>query len=188
MASYPPGSLPAMRWTDLADAQPRLTEVLERRLVDTGVLLVVTLRRDGTARLSPVEPLLLDGELWLSMMWGSRKAADLVRDPRILVHSIVTSRDGGEGEAKLRGTAREVRDPDAQARYAEVVAGRLGWRPEVGRFHLFAVDIEDVTCIRYDGETGDQFLARWPAGEEFVRRGTTATSVGDPEPLPHLLV
>jgi hypothetical protein len=176
-----------MRWTDLADAQPRLTEVLERRLIDPGVLLVVTLRRDGTARLSPVEPLLLDGELWLSMMWGSRKAADLLRDPRILVHSIVTSRDGGEGEAKLRGTARDVPDPDAQARYAEVVAERLGWRPEVGRFHLFAVDTEDVTFVRYDDATGDQFLARWPAGEEFVRRGTTATSVGDPEPRHDLL-
>jgi hypothetical protein len=177
-----------MRWTDLAQAQPRLTEVLERRLIDTGVLLVVTLRRDGTPRLSPVEPLLGDGELWLSMMWASRKAADLLRDPRILVHSIVTGRDGGEGEAKLRGTAREVADPTAQARYAEAVAGRLGWRPEVGRFHLFAVEIEDVTFLRYDGATGDQSLARWPAGEEFVRRGTSATSVGDREPMHDLLV
>jgi pyridoxamine 5'-phosphate oxidase-like protein len=177
-----------MRWTDLADAQPRLTEVMQRRLIDTGVLLVVTLRRDGTARLSPVEPLLLDGELWLSMMWGSRKAADLLRDPRLLVHSIVTSRDGGEGEVKLRGTARTVADRDIQARYAEAAAERLGWRPEVGQFHLFAVDIDDVSFIRYEDATGDQFLARWPAGEEFVRRGTTATSVGDPEPLDDLLV
>jgi hypothetical protein len=177
-----------MRWTDIAYAQPRLTEVMQRRLIDTGVLLVVTLRRDGTARLSPVEPLLLDGELWLSMMWGSRKAADLLRDPRILVHNIVTSRDGGEGEVKLRGTARDVSDRDAQARYAEATAERLGWRPDVGRFHLFAVDIDDVTFIRYEDATGDQFLTRWPAGEEFVRRGTTATSVGDPEPRHDLLV
>jgi hypothetical protein len=177
-----------MRWTDLTAAQPRLAEVLERRLIHPGVLLVVTLRRDGTARLSPVEPLLLDGELWLSMMWASRKAADLLRDPRILVHSIVTSRDGSEGEAKLRGTVREASEPDVQARYAEAAAERLGWRPEVGRFHLLAVDIEDVTFLRYDDATGDQFLARWPAGEEFVRRGTSATTVGDPQPLADLLV
>jgi Pyridoxamine 5'-phosphate oxidase len=177
-----------MRWSELTDAQPRLGEVLERRLIDTGVLLVVTLRRDGTPRLSPVEPLLLDGDLWLSMMWASRKAADLLRDPRILVHSIVTGRDGGEGEAKLRGTVREVSDRDVQSRYAEAVADRLGWRPEPGRFHLFAVDIEDVTFLRYDNATGDQFLARWPAGEEFVRRGTSATTVGEPQPLSDLLV
>jgi hypothetical protein len=68
------------------------------------VLLVVTIRADGTPRLSPVEPFVLDGDLWLSMMLGSRKAADLVRDPRVLVHSIVTNRDGEEGEVKLRGT------------------------------------------------------------------------------------
>jgi hypothetical protein len=177
-----------MRWTDLTAAQPRLAEVLERRLIHPGVLLVVTLRRDGTARLSPVEPLLLDGELWLSMMWASRKAADLLRDPRILVHSIVTSRDGSEGEAKLRGTVREASEPDVQARYAEAAAERLGWRPEVDRFLLLAVDIEDVTFLRYDDATGDQFLARWPAGEEFVRRGTSATTVGDPQPLADLLV
>jgi hypothetical protein len=177
-----------MRWTDLANAQPRLTEVMQRRLIDTGVLLVVTLRRDGTARLSPVEPLLLDGELLLSMMGGSRKAQDLLRDPRILVHSITTSRDGGEGEVKLRGTARDVPDLEIAARYAEATAERLGWRPELGRFHLFAVDISDVTFVRYEDVTGDQFLVRWPAGEEYVRRGTTATSLGDPEPMHDLLV
>jgi hypothetical protein len=33
-------------------------------------------------------------ELWLSMLWGSAKAADLQRDPRILVHSVITNRDG----------------------------------------------------------------------------------------------
>jgi hypothetical protein len=45
------------------------------------VLLVVTIRADGTPRLSPVEPFVLDGDLWLSMMLGARKVADLVRDP-----------------------------------------------------------------------------------------------------------
>ena len=89
-----------MRWAELEQRQPRLAERARERLVDPGVLLVVTIRRDGTPRLSPVEPLLLDGELWLSMLWGSRKAADLHRDPRVLVHGIVTSRDGQDGEVK----------------------------------------------------------------------------------------
>jgi hypothetical protein len=39
------------------------------------------------------------------MLWPSRKATDLERDPRILLHS-VTNRDGKEGEFKLRGLAR----------------------------------------------------------------------------------
>jgi hypothetical protein len=64
----------------------------------------------------------------------------------------------------------------------------LGWEPEPGRFHLFALDISDITFIRYDDATGDQFVASWPPAREFVRRGTTATSVGKPEPIADLLV
>ena len=75
---------------DLQDQQPRLGALAHDRLVAPGVLLVATVRRDGTPRLSPVEPFVLDGDLWLSMLLGSLKAADLLRDPRVLVHSIVT--------------------------------------------------------------------------------------------------
>jgi hypothetical protein len=178
-----------MRWSEIERAQPRLAGVVRERLIEPGVVLAVTIRRDGTPRLSPVEPYLLDGDLWLSMLWGSTKAQDLGRDPRILVHSVITSRDGAAGEVKLRGTARAEDDPAVQRRYDGVVAADLGWKTEIGRFHLFAVDIDDVTYIRYDpGGSGDQFVTRWPAGREFVRRGTSATSVGKPEPVSDLLV
>jgi hypothetical protein len=176
-----------MQWGDLVDRAPRLGELARRRLIEPGVLLVVTIRRDGTPRLSPVEPWLMAGDLWLSMLWGSRKAADLQRDPRVLVHSIVTGPDGGDGEIKVRGTAVGVTDPAITTRYADEVSAALGWSPEPGRFHLFRVDIEDVTYVGYDNATGDQHVARWPEGEEFVRRGTSATSVGEPEPVSELL-
>src|SRR5215469_15932035 len=131
-------------------AQPRLAGLARARLVAPGVVLVGTARRDGSPRISPVEPFLLDGELWLSMMWRSAKARDLFRDPRILVHSVITSRDGGEGGVKVRGTARAEPDPAVQRRYADAVAVSLGWSPQPGRFHLFAVDISHVTVISYD--------------------------------------
>jgi hypothetical protein len=105
-----------MRWDDLQDEVPRLASVAYDRLIVPGVLLVVTIRHDGTPRLSPVEPLVSGGELWLSMMWQSRKAADLSRDDRVLVHSITTSRDGNEGEVKVRGRAVPVVDLAARAR------------------------------------------------------------------------
>ena len=41
--------------------------------------------------------------------------------------------------------------------------------------------------IRYDEPTGDQYVTRWPEGTEFVRRGTSATSLGAPEPITDLL-
>ena len=95
-----------MEWSALEHRQPGLAELGRKRLLEPGVVLVATIRGDGTPRVSPVEPFILDGTLWLSMLWQSRKAVDLLRDPRILVHSVVISRDGGEGEFKIRGTAR----------------------------------------------------------------------------------
>jgi len=176
-----------MRWDDLHAQQPRLGVVADDRLLGPGVVLVATIRRDGTPRLSPVEPFVLDGDLWLSMMLGSLKATDLHRDPRVLVHSVVTGPNGEDGELKLRGTAVAADDHDTQQRYGDAVAAALPWSPEVGRFHLFRVDIDEVTFIRYDNESGDQYLARWPAGVETVRRGTSATTIGDPEPHHDLL-
>jgi hypothetical protein len=171
-----------MRWSDIARHQPGLAELGRQRLLDPGVVLVVTVRRDGTPRLSPVEPFVMDGALWLSMMWGSKKAADLLRDPRILVHSVVTNRDSGEGELKIRGTARAENDAEVQHRYARAVARSLGWDPEVGWFHLFEVGIEHVTYIRYDAVTEHQHVAMWPPAREFIRKHATATSLADPEP------
>jgi hypothetical protein len=177
-----------MHWSDIENAEPRLAAVGRDRLIEPGVVLVATIRKDGTPRLSPVEPYLLGGDLWLSMMWESTKARDLLRDPRILVHSIVTGRDGTEGEFKVRGTARDERDPVAQRRYADAVAADLGWKPAPGRFHLFAVDIAQVAYVSYDpAGSGDQTTALWPEGREYIRRGTSATSVGDPEPIDNLL-
>lgn len=175
-----------MRWDDFVQNVPRLGRVAHERLIVPGVLLVVTIRQDGTPRLSPVEPFILDGELWLSMMWQSHKALDLLRDDRILLHSIVTGPDAEGGEVKVRGHAVPEEDLIRRARYCQAVAV-LGWHPEEPSFHLFRIDLQDVTSIRY-ASNGDQYVARWPAGEEFVRRATSATSVGQPEPFRDLLL
>jgi hypothetical protein len=170
-----------VRWEDLRLQAPRLAAFVHERLIGPGVLLVVTIRRDGAPRLSPVEPLVSDGELWLSMMWQSRKAIDLLRDDRILVHSITTTRDGNEGEVKIRGRAIPIEDPATRARYCAEVAV-LGWQPEEPYFHLFRIEIADLAFIRYTS-AGDQHVARWPSATEFMRRTTSPTSVGVEEPV-----
>ena len=119
------------------------------------------------------------------MMWHSHKAGDLLRDDRVLLHSIVTGREGAEGELKMRGRAIPVDDPVTRSDYCEAVSV-LGWQPEEPYFHLFRIDVLDVTYIRY-APNGDQHVARWPAGVEFVRRVTSATSVGPPEPIRDVL-
>ena len=177
-----------MRWSEIEESQPRLASLGRTKLEAPGVVLLATIRRDGSPRISPVEPLFWEGDLWMSMLWRSRKAADVSRDPRVLLHSIVTSRDGAGGEYKVRGRVVGEEADAVRTAYARAVSARLGWDPEPGRFHLYRVDVKEITVIRYDDATGDQFVARWPAGVEFVRRGKSATRVGPPQPHSELLV
>jgi hypothetical protein len=156
------------------------------QLIKPGVVLAGTTRRDGSALISGVEPLIMDGEFWLSMMPASAKAHDLYRDPRILLHSIVTSRCA-QAEIMMRGTVRAETAAGVQRRYAAAVAAHLGWQPVPGQFALFAVDIADVTDIGHDAESNAQHVARWPAGQEFLRPSVTATTLGPPRPVRRLL-
>ena len=96
-----------MRWNDLREREPRFAEPAQGRLIAPGVLLVVTMRRDGTPRLSPVEPLIFKGDLWLSMMWQSPKASDLLRDVRAVGGLRMA---GGSAERRgARPSSRSVR-------------------------------------------------------------------------------
>jgi len=175
-----------MKWTEIAGREPALGAVVHDRVIKPGVVLVGTTRRDGSARISGVEPLILDGELWLSMMRGSAKVRDLERDPRILLHSIVTGPEAAT-EVKMRGTARREGNPEVQEGYAVQAGRQLGWRPVAGEFALFAVDVAEVTLIGYDAESGAQYVARWPEGREYLRPSTTPTSLGPPEAVRRLL-
>jgi hypothetical protein len=171
-----------VRWADFELQQPRFAALGRDKLSGPGVVLVGTLVKNGSPRISPVEPLFWNGDLWLPMGLGTMKARDLHRDPRVLVHSIVTNRDGGDGEFKVRGHVVPEDDPTLNARIADAITEHLGWQPELGKFHLFRVEVEDVTFIHWDGRNNDQYMTRWPEGLEQVRRGTSATSNGPPEP------
>ncbi len=83
-----------MNWQGFAAVAPGLAAMGEERFERTGLALVGTLRKDGWPRISPVEPYIVDGELMLGMMWRSRKALDLLRDPRVVVHSTTCNREG----------------------------------------------------------------------------------------------
>lgn len=177
---------PLLRWSDLADQQPKLADLAEEKLIGPGVLLIGTTRRDGSARITGVEPLLMDGELWLSMMRRSTKALDLSRDPRISLNSIITGPEPAV-EIKLRGIVSVATEAAAHQRYAAKVTSDLGWQPVVGQFVLFTVGIIDVTQIGYDPDTHGQHVARWPEGVEYIRPATTPTSLGPRQPVRRLL-
>src|SRR5437773_12510803 len=110
-----------MRWDDFAAAAPELAALGEERLRGRELCLVGTLRKGGWPRISPVEPEFVDGELLLGMMWRSPKALDLLRDPRLVVHSVVSERSGKEGDFKLYGRVVDIQDPDWRAAYRAAI-------------------------------------------------------------------
>ena len=131
-------------WGQFAEADPELAVLGEAQFARTGLALVGTLRRNGWPRISPVEPFIAEGQLYLGMMWRSVKALDLLQDPRCTVHSTVSNREGTEGEFKVYGRAVDVTDPGERQRFAEAVYTAIGYRPEEPEFHCFAIAIESV--------------------------------------------
>lgn len=173
-----------MKWDEFESDAGILGEKSRTLLEGPGVVLVATIRRDGTPRVSPVEPFFWDAELWLGMMWRSHKAADLRRDPRILVHSVISTPDGGEGETKIRGRAIYENDAERRSAFCSAVEVALPhWgKTDPDRVELFRVDVESACVINYV-DPGDQFVMLWPSRRNFVRRATSATSVGEPEDM-----
>ncbi len=149
-----------MNWQEFEQQAPELARLGRERFEQAGSVLLGTIRRDGSPRISPVEAYIVDGELLLGMMWRSKKALDLLRDPRCLVHNMVADRSGHDGEFKLRGRALDVQDPAVRERQAQAQWEAIQWRPEEP-YHLFSVDIESAVFIRY-AEDGSQQVVRWP--------------------------
>ena len=138
----------SVTWGQFAERAPELAALGEGQLARTGLALVGTLRRDGWPRISPVEPFIVDGNLYLGMMWRWRKALDLLRDPRCVVHSTVVDRKGSEGEFKVYSHAVEITDLDERRRFGDAVFEAIGFRPEEPGFHCFAVSIESVAFTK----------------------------------------
>src|SRR5215467_11662783 len=110
-----------MRWAEFAAAAPEMA-ALGRELEARRVVLIATVRPDGSPRISGAEPVTVEGDLYLGMMWRSQKALDLRRDPRLLIHNPICSDAGDEVEFSLRGQAIEVHDLEVRRRFVEAVA------------------------------------------------------------------
>ena len=142
-----------MRWSDFVAACPEIGELAERRLRADELVFLGTVRRDGSARVSPCELDFVDGEMMLGMMWRSHKALDLFRDPRVTVHSATGDRMNPGGDVKLRGIAREITDASTRERYRQVIRERIDWAPDEPEFHVFALDVEHAAYLRFGEES-----------------------------------
>ena len=130
-----------MRWSAFAQACPEIAGLAEERFRADELVLVGTIRRDGSPRISPNEPDLAGGHLFISMMWRSKKALDLLRDPRIVVHSLPSDRMNPGGDIKLYGRAVDEHDPAVREAFRDAIRARIDWAPEEPEFHCFSLDV-----------------------------------------------
>jgi len=162
-----------VRWDGFAEACPEIAGRAEERFRRQELCMLGTLRVDGSPRISPCELDFVAGHLILGMMWQSRKAVDLLRDPRCVLHSCTTDRMGTEGDAKISGRAIDVRDPELRQAYREAVKARIDWAPDEPAFHAFSIDVvsagfisfaEPKTVIAWDAVRGTRTLP-FPDGD-----------------------
>jgi pyridoxamine 5'-phosphate oxidase-like protein len=146
-----------MQWVDFETAAPELAGKARGVIQRHGFVLLGTIRRDGTPRISPVEAHLVDGRLMLVMIAGSRKAGDVARDPRVVLQSPVTDAEDPGTELKLRGRAVEVDDAERTAT-AQAVEAASGWRPRES-WRFMSLEIESVALLEWI--EGDMLLSRW---------------------------
>jgi hypothetical protein len=141
-----------MRWQEFAGTCPEIGSVAEARFRADQLVTLGTLRIDGSPRITPCEVDMVGGELLLGMMWRSRKAMDLLRDPRIAVHSVQCDREASTPDVKVYGDAVEINDPDRRQEYREGVMARIDWAPDEPNFHVFALDVREAAYISFPDE------------------------------------
>ncbi len=139
-------------WQQFAAAEPDFAGRVEALLVAHKHHVMATLRLDGSPRVSGTELSFDDGQLLIGMMSGTRRAADLRRDPRVAIHSHTVDppeedHSAWVGDAKLSGTAIELppgsRSPDAD------------W---------FAIDLDEVAFTRVGQPADHLVIESWKSG------------------------
>ena len=155
-----------MRWDAFERACPEIGELARERFERDQLVMLGTIRLDGSPRVSPNECDFGEGRLFVSMMWRSRKALDLLRDPRIVVHSVTTNKDGTDGDVKVYGRVVDEQDPGVRAAFRDAIRTRMDWAPDEPEYHCFSVDVSGAGFVRF----GDRAQALAWDEERGLRR------------------
>ena len=151
-------------WSEFEAAAPELAARARELFLAQKHLTIATLRRDGGPRISGIECMFVDGDLWFGSMKDAVKARDLQRDPRFALHSGTGDSSQWEGnaavwhgDAKLSGRVEEEGDGKRRA----AVMGSAH-----GDAHLFRAEIEEVATVRIGGDPPDHLIIdSWREGE-----------------------
>jgi hypothetical protein len=155
-----------VEWKDFAAEAPGIAEVFVRRHKATGNLCFLgTLRADGSPRISPMEPRILEGRLILVGMPNTTKFLDLLRDPRFELHTATVDTQVGDGDAKLWGEARNVQDEGLHARFLEDLFQESGFDLRGQKFDpFFVAELAGASSVEF--RDGQLTITTWKPGQE----------------------
>lgn len=157
-------------WMQVEAQAPDLAGLVRARFEATGLAFLATLRKDGSPRVSGIEPLVGPERLLLGMMPDSRKALDLRRDPRCSLHAASVDKAVTDGDARISGRAVEhlsdVEIDEGRRLFTEA----QGQAPPDGPMHLFSLDITELVFLQ-PGD-GHLVIRSWTPerGEQRVER------------------
>lgn len=101
------------------------------------------------------------------MMPGSRKATDLLRDPRFALHNATIDKNVVEGDAKISGRAVLVDDEETMSRHVDAFREQTGYPPPEGPFHLFRADVLEISSLLPEADHLN--ISWWRAGGPVQR-------------------
>lgn len=152
------GAGPAVGWADLEAAAPELARRGRELIERFRFLLVGTIRRDGTPRISAVEARIVEGQLAMVMIPGTLKVRDLARDPRLTANAPLVHLGDPNAEFKLHGRAVPVDDRSLREAIATSIERGSGWCPPPD-WHFYVVDVEEAAFMGWRG--GVMSMLRW---------------------------
>ena len=156
-------------WSEVEQASPELAAVVRAAFDAHKHKVLATLRADGSPRVSGNEVTFKDGEAWMGMMDGSVKALDLLRDPRMAVHSATVDAELKLGDAKMAGRAVAVTDPGTIRRFASDSAENHDGAEPPEAFHLFRIDITEASIVRIGDPADHLVIESWSPDAGYRR-------------------
>jgi hypothetical protein len=149
------------RWQQILDESPEFAQTVQRVFDAHLHKTLATLRRDGAPRISAIEATFLDGELLLGMMPGSLKARDVLRDPRLALHSATVDETLAVGDAKISGRGLVFDNRETLLKLTH------GSEELADGAHQFRVDIDEVVLTHVEGN--DLVIESWHEGRGLER-------------------
>ena len=153
-------------WKSFSESEPELAKGVRKYFDMNAHKVLGTIRGDGAPRLSGVELQFCLGEVFLGSMLHAAKAKDLLRDPRLSVHSAPADPgpDGTDwaGDVKLSGRAVEVTEHAEKEAWGAVQEHDPS---TLGAFHLFRIEVDQVVLVELNDERTAMVVTSWtPAG------------------------